>query len=246
MPAWEDPDRWQAICDPAGCPICADGPQDVLLELDSTWVTAPVHAALPGYACVVSKQHVVEPWELPDRGAAFWADAMQVAEALKTHVDAVKMNYEIHGNTIPHLHLHLYPRFRGDPHEGLTIDGRSTVFERSPDDLQRVPQRAEEHVPIRNRVKHGRPGRVDAVLDLPRVHVLLFPFVVPGHPQHDPFVFVLLRHDCLVIAEVLSWLADLRRRSFLDDKPGSGKINFCGLAHLLGRRRKNAGDGWVA
>jgi diadenosine tetraphosphate (Ap4A) HIT family hydrolase len=22
----------------------------------------------------------------------------------------VKLNYEIHGNTIPHLHMHLYPR----------------------------------------------------------------------------------------------------------------------------------------
>ena len=138
MPAWEDPDRWQAICDPAGCPICTDGPQDVLLELDAAWVTAPVHAALQGYACVVSKQHVVEPWELPDRGASFWADAMRVAEALKTHVDAVKMNYEIHGNTIPHLHLHLYPRYPGDPHAGRPIGADEVHATRSPAELAAI------------------------------------------------------------------------------------------------------------
>ncbi|MGB6535125.1 MAG: hypothetical protein WBF58_04100 [Xanthobacteraceae bacterium] len=32
------------------------------------------------------------------------------------------MNYEIHGNTIPHLHLHIFPRYRGDPFEGRPID----------------------------------------------------------------------------------------------------------------------------
>jgi diadenosine tetraphosphate (Ap4A) HIT family hydrolase len=48
------------------------------------------------------------------------------------------MNYEIHGNSIPHLHLHLYPRFRGDPYEGRAIDGRSASFERSPEDLERI------------------------------------------------------------------------------------------------------------
>ena len=63
---------------------------------------------------------------------------MSVAKALHEAVDPLKMNYEIHGNTIPHLHLHLYPRFRGDLHEGRAIDGRSTVFERSPDDIQRL------------------------------------------------------------------------------------------------------------
>jgi diadenosine tetraphosphate (Ap4A) HIT family hydrolase len=48
------------------------------------------------------------------------------------------MNYEIHGNSIRHLHLHLYPRFPGDPYQGRAIDGRAMSFERSPDDLARI------------------------------------------------------------------------------------------------------------
>ena len=48
------------------------------------------------------------------------------------------MNCEIHGNTIPNLHLHLYPRFAGDPFQGRPIDGRSTAFMRSAEDIARL------------------------------------------------------------------------------------------------------------
>ena len=34
----------------------------------------------------------------------------------------VKLNYEIHGNTIPHLHVHIFPGYVGDPFEGGPID----------------------------------------------------------------------------------------------------------------------------
>jgi diadenosine tetraphosphate (Ap4A) HIT family hydrolase len=36
----------------------------------------------------------------------------------------VKLNWEIHGNTIPHLHAHLFPRYVGDRFEGRPIDAR--------------------------------------------------------------------------------------------------------------------------
>jgi len=35
-----------------------------------------------------------------------------------------KLNYEIHGNTIEHLHLHVFPRFEGDAFAGRPIDPR--------------------------------------------------------------------------------------------------------------------------
>ena len=38
---------------------------------------------------------------------------------------AVKLNYEIHGNTIPHLHMHLFPRYVGDVFENRPIDPRT-------------------------------------------------------------------------------------------------------------------------
>ncbi len=66
----------------------------------------------------VSKRHVVEPHELDaEERTAFFSDVVAIARALDRLFRPVKLNYEIHGNTIPHLHLHLFPRYRGDPFE---------------------------------------------------------------------------------------------------------------------------------
>jgi diadenosine tetraphosphate (Ap4A) HIT family hydrolase len=111
----------------------------VVAELATTWVTAAVEAPLPGYACVVAKRHVVEPFELSDpERIAFWEEAMRVARALHNVFEPIKMNYEIHGNTVPHLHMHLFPRFRGDPFEGLPLDTRRLSFRRSREALERM------------------------------------------------------------------------------------------------------------
>lgn len=81
----------------------------------------------------------MEPFELDEPElTAFWTESMSVAAAVNELLKPSKMNYEIHGNTIPHLHLHLFPRFAGDPYAGRPIDGRSTAFERSPEDMGRL------------------------------------------------------------------------------------------------------------
>ncbi|HEV2217921.1 MAG TPA: HIT domain-containing protein [Candidatus Dormibacteraeota bacterium] len=98
-------------------------------------MTAPARACLPGYVCLVARQHVVEPFELAEQGE-WWAECMAVARAVKVTLRSPKINYEIHGNTIPHLHLHLYPRFDGDPFAGRPIDGTDLRFERSADALE--------------------------------------------------------------------------------------------------------------
>jgi diadenosine tetraphosphate (Ap4A) HIT family hydrolase len=118
---------------------------DLIADLPTVWVTAQARAPLPGYVCVVAKRHVAEPFQLPPAEmAAFWSECMSVARALHDLVRPRKMNYEIHGNSIPHLHLHLYPRFPGDPYEGRPIDGRSMEFERSAEDIARIRSAVEE------------------------------------------------------------------------------------------------------
>lgn len=120
------------ICDrPGGRPL------NLLVELSASWVTADPHACLPGYVCVISRRHVEEPYLLDD-GGAWWAECMLVAQALGAELRPRKMNYEIHGNTIPHLHLHLFPRFENDPFVGRPIDGAARSFERTPEDLERI------------------------------------------------------------------------------------------------------------
>ncbi len=49
---------------------------------------------------------------------------LKVSAAIAAIVHPVKMNYEIHGNTAPHLHVHFFPRQIGDQFEGRPIDPR--------------------------------------------------------------------------------------------------------------------------
>jgi diadenosine tetraphosphate (Ap4A) HIT family hydrolase len=60
---------------------------------------------------------------------------MLVAQGLADVLRPVKMNYEIHGNTIPHLHMHLFPRTPGDVYVGYVIHSRAH-FTRSQEELQ--------------------------------------------------------------------------------------------------------------
>lgn len=78
-----------------------------------------------GYCCLVLKRHAVELYDLSrDEAYALIRDLQQVAEVIQKITGAVKMNYEIHGNRIPHLHVHLFPRYKGDPFENGPIDPR--------------------------------------------------------------------------------------------------------------------------
>ena len=80
-----------------------------------------------GYVCLVSRIHVVELHDLPaDGAAAFMRDMQRVSKAVAAVTGAVKLNYEIHGNSLPHLHMHFFPRYRGDAFEGQPIDPKRT------------------------------------------------------------------------------------------------------------------------
>ena len=137
---WANQDEWLRRRTPAGCIICVSGaPLDVIAETASCWVTAEPDAPLPNYVCVISKRHVCEPYELPrDEQAQFWLDAMTVAAAVSELDEPVKMNYEIHGNTLPHLHLHLFPRHTDDPYVGGPVDPRRASFHRSSQQLSNL------------------------------------------------------------------------------------------------------------
>ena len=128
MSAWCDPGRWAALREPAGCPICRDGPLDVVAELESSWVTMGARSPVRGYACLAFRRHAIELHDLTDEeGAAFMRDAQRLSRTIAMATGAVKLNYEVHGNTLPHLHLHVFPRYVGDPFEGKPIDPRSVT-----------------------------------------------------------------------------------------------------------------------
>jgi diadenosine tetraphosphate (Ap4A) HIT family hydrolase len=73
-----------------------------------------------GYTLVIWRgRHVNEPTELDEAEAAgYWAEVLAVARALISNYAPLKMNYETLGNSVPHLHTHLVPRYTDDPRPG--------------------------------------------------------------------------------------------------------------------------------
>jgi diadenosine tetraphosphate (Ap4A) HIT family hydrolase len=67
-----------------------------------------------------------------------WDDVLFAAERVARLLRPVKVNYEIHGNSLPHLHAHVFPRFAGDRFVGGPIDRRAAPVEQSDDELERL------------------------------------------------------------------------------------------------------------
>ncbi|PNX50357.1 MAG: hypothetical protein BV458_13375, partial [Thermoplasmata archaeon M9B2D] len=97
-----------------------------IVETDTSWIEAHPNVPLKGTCYVMSKKHAVELYDLSDEEAfSFLKDVMVTARALKEVTGATKINYQIHGNTVPHLHLHLFPRYLvGDRFSDGVIDPR--------------------------------------------------------------------------------------------------------------------------
>ncbi|MDF2751897.1 MAG: Histidine triad protein [Gaiellaceae bacterium] len=73
-----------------------------------------------GYSLVVWRgRHVAEPTELSeDEASAYWLELLGVGRALEAHLEPVKLNYDLLGNSLPHLHTHVIPRYSDDPRPG--------------------------------------------------------------------------------------------------------------------------------
>jgi len=129
MSLWNDADRWRKLCSGEACPICQRRePLDLVAELEASWLTMGEAAPVRGYACLVSQIHAVDLHDLQEGTAcAFMRDARKVSKAVASVTGALKLNYEIHGNSIPHLHMHFFPRYRGDAFEGQPINPRIVV-----------------------------------------------------------------------------------------------------------------------
>lgn len=109
-----------------GCTMCAaigagDNEHGVYLwtgRASEVWLQR--HASVVGYCVVVWRDgHVAEPTELdPAAAVAYWEDVLEVGRALQDTFRPMKVNYMFLGNSVPHLHAHVFPRFADDPAPG--------------------------------------------------------------------------------------------------------------------------------
>lgn len=109
-----------------GCPACEEGRPEETVHGIRIFAGAVSDAYLNkaniqrGYTIVVWRgRHVAEPTELsPTEASAYWLEVVRVARALETHLKPVKTNYNVLGNSLPHLHTHIIPRYEDDPRPG--------------------------------------------------------------------------------------------------------------------------------
>ena len=69
-----------------------------------------------GYCVLISRRHATELFQLSDDESRGYLDEMcLLAKAIEQVTRPRKLNYELLGNHVPHLHWHLFPRQETDP-----------------------------------------------------------------------------------------------------------------------------------
>jgi len=98
------------------CSRWQDEPGLRIAEFAQCYVVLNRDQFFPGYCLVFSKQHVTELFHLDAAVRHAVIDEVnRVAAALAAVFEPAKLNYELLGNMVPHMHWHLVPRFTTDP-----------------------------------------------------------------------------------------------------------------------------------
>jgi diadenosine tetraphosphate (Ap4A) HIT family hydrolase len=87
-----------------------------IIELPNSYVTLNRDQYFPGYTLLFTKNHVTELFHLDQEvRSALMDEVSLVAEALFGVYAPAKINYELLGNMVPHIHWHIVPRFVTEP-----------------------------------------------------------------------------------------------------------------------------------
>lgn len=108
-----------------------------------------------GYCTLIARTHATELSQLPDAERRGYLDEMcLLARAIERYAHPHKLNYEMLGNQVPHLHWHVFPRSSQDP------DVLKPVW--------LALDRAERDPEVRRRYEAGPRGREAIAADLNR------------------------------------------------------------------------------
>lgn len=99
------------------CSLCAPTAEDCVWSNEELRVILVPEPDYPGFCRVIWRAHVREMTDLPTDARARFMTAVWVVEAgLRAILNPDKINLASLGNQVPHLHWHVIPRFRDDPH----------------------------------------------------------------------------------------------------------------------------------
>jgi diadenosine tetraphosphate (Ap4A) HIT family hydrolase len=131
MPESWRPKNWDALISGEGCPVCdliqtaqqEDEHLRAIGDLKFSRLFLAKNQFVPGYCVMICRKHVIEPYELTaDERSLFFDDLAVAGKGLQEMFKADKMNYNILGNVVPHLHIHILPRYFTDSAPNRPID----------------------------------------------------------------------------------------------------------------------------
>jgi diadenosine tetraphosphate (Ap4A) HIT family hydrolase len=103
-----------------------------------------------GYCLLIARRHAAELSQLDDAERhAYLQEMCTLARALENAFRPRKLNYELLGNQVPHLHWHLFPRYAADPDHLKPVWVALDRADGDPQERQRLqtgPMRREETV----------------------------------------------------------------------------------------------------
>jgi diadenosine tetraphosphate (Ap4A) HIT family hydrolase len=121
---WMPLDQWNALVRGEGCPLCNEVASSetvntygyTITDLEMGRLRLGARQFTPGYCVLICKKHVPEPYDLSmEERVLFFEDIMRAAQAIEKVFSPLKMNLMLLGNSVPHLHCHIIPRYFGDP-----------------------------------------------------------------------------------------------------------------------------------
>lgn len=104
----------------SSCPFCTISPERITLEWQEAFVIRDGFPVSPGHTLIIPKRHIGSYFDTTEAERAALTVLLDKAKAqLDAELAPDGYNIGINdgaaaGQTVPHLHLHLIPRFNGD------------------------------------------------------------------------------------------------------------------------------------
>jgi diadenosine tetraphosphate (Ap4A) HIT family hydrolase len=110
------PQDWESRKQGVGCPFCADLTGRSFHSGRVSEALLERHAIADGHVAVVfRRRHVAALTDLaPGELAEYWADIQEVGRTVERVFKPCHVNYLLLGNIVPHLHVHIVPRYLDD------------------------------------------------------------------------------------------------------------------------------------
>lgn len=100
----------QKLAAPDGWPV-----EDIVWQFPHSVAVLGPWQYYAGYCVLIARDHASELNHLGPARAAYLDEMCVLAAAIEACFKPLKLNYELLGNQVPHLHWHLFPRYATDP-----------------------------------------------------------------------------------------------------------------------------------